>query len=246
MFECLLQILAITKWPRQLWGRPCRGPAMTDGALSVSCLRVLHQMALRHAFTSDEADDLVQDVLLAAIEQERDFDGAPFLRWASGVLRRRAMFLARTAGRRKRREAVYAHGVVSAPEPRKKLPRQFIDSLPPALQTVALLANAGLGRREIVGLLRISDTALRQRISALRRAWKRSGVAADVVEILQSNSPPRGVPPRSIEATLVKLPRGRLAVADPDGHSIYLSSAREPAAGGKATEESVIEGSRHR
>lgn len=187
---------------------------------------------MRHALTPDDADDLVQDVLLAALEQERDLNGAPFLAWASGVLRRRAMFLARTAGRRKRREAVYTNAVVSAAAARRMLPRQFIDSLPPSLRTVALLANAGLGRREIIGLLRISDTALRQRISALRRAWKRSGAAEDVVEILQSNSPPRGVRPRSLEVTLVKLPKGRLAVADPDGHAVYLSSAHESPAGG--------------
>lgn len=198
---------------------------MPEGAISASCLQVLQKMALRRALTPDEADDLVQDVLLAALEEGREFNGAPFLAWASGVLRRRAMFLARTAGRRRRREAAYAAAITAARGRLRRLPRPFIDSLPPSLQTVALLANAGLGRREIAGLLRISDTALRQRISALRRAWKRSGAAADLLEILPEPSQPSGVRRPSLKAMLVKLPEGRFAVADPDGHPLYLSSA---------------------
>lgn len=182
---------------------------------------------MRCALTPDEADDLVQEVLLAALEQGREFGGAPFLAWASGVLRRRATFLARTACRRRRREADYATdgAATRAPAPRRRLPRQFIDSLPLSLQTVALLANGGLGRREIASLLRISDTALRQRISVLRRAWKRSGAAADEWEILPPGSSSPAVRPRSLNAALEKLPGGRFAVADPDGHPVYVSAA---------------------
>jgi DNA-directed RNA polymerase specialized sigma24 family protein len=182
-------------------------------------------MAMRHASTPDEADDLVQDVLLAAIEQGREVDGTRFLAWASGVLRRRALFLARTAGRRKRREAAYAAEARPARTPVKRLPRPFIDSLPASLQTVAFLANSGLGRHEIARLLRIPDTALRQRISALRRAWKRSGHVAELVEILPQSSSSSAVRRSPLKKTLVKLPKGRFAVADPDGHPVYLSSA---------------------
>lgn len=198
---------------------------MPERAISASCLRVLQKMALRRALTPDEADDLVQDVLLAALEQKREFNGAPFLAWASGVLRRRAMFIARTAGRRRRREAAYAAETTPERGPMSRLPGPFIDSLPPSLQTIALLANAGLGRHEIARLLRISDTALRQRISALRRVWKRSRATPELLEILPEDTPSFGVRRSSLKATLVKLPEGLFAVTDPDGHSVYLSSA---------------------
>jgi len=189
-----------------------------------STLRTLYTLAARRAFTPDEADDLVQDVLLAALEQGRAMDDPRFPAWASGVLRRRALFLARTAGRRRRREADYAAEATPPPAGERKLPRQFVDSLPPSLQAVAFLANAGLGRAEIASLLRISDTALRQRISGLRRAWKRAGIAPEFVEVVvrrSSNGPRR----RALKTSLGKLPDGRLAVADPDGHPIFLSGS---------------------
>ncbi len=189
-----------------------------------SYLRPLYALAARRAFTPDEADDLVQDVLLAALEQGRALDDPRFPAWASGVLRRRALFLARTAGRRRRREADYA--AESAPPPARewKLPRQFVESLPSSLQAIALLANAGLGRAEIANLLRISDTALRQRISGLRRAWKHAGIAPECAEIVirQSSNGPRR---RALKTSLGKLPDGRLAVADPDGHPIFFTGS---------------------
>lgn len=195
---------------------------MRENEFKASCLHMLYTMAAPAAFTPDEADDLVQDVLLAALAQGRALDDPQFPAWASGVLRRRTLFLARTAGRRRRREADYA--AESAPPPARdlKLPRQFVESLPSSLQTVAVLANAGLGRAEIAGLLRISDTALRQRISGLRRAWKRAGIAADLEEIVirpSSNGPRR----RALKTSLRKLPGGHLAVADPSGHQIFLT-----------------------
>jgi DNA-directed RNA polymerase specialized sigma24 family protein len=197
---------------------------MRENGLTTSCLRTLYSIAARRAFTPDEADDLVQDVLLAALEQGRVLDDPRFPAWASGVLRRRALFLARTAGRRRRREADYAAEFTPSSAREQKLPRHFVESLPSSLQTIALLANAGLGRAEIASLLRISDTALRQRICGLRRAWKRAGLAPEFAEIVirrSSNGPRR----RALKASLGKLPDGRLAVADPDGHAIFLSDS---------------------
>ena len=194
---------------------------------------MLHAMAARRAATPDEADDLVQDVLLAALEQRRACDDPRFPAWASGVLRRRALFLARTAGRRRRREADYAAESAPSPSRERKLPRQFVESLPPSLQTVALLANAGLGRAEISSLLRISDTALRQRISGLRRAWKRAGATPELPEIVPRLAPPGGARRRALKTSLGKLPGGRLAVVDPDGHPIFFSgTAHNPPARG--------------
>ena len=72
------------------------------------CLPMLYTLAARRTRTPDEADDLVQDVLLIALEQGRALDDPRFPAWAAGVLRRRALFVARTAGRRARREAAFA------------------------------------------------------------------------------------------------------------------------------------------
>lgn len=195
-------------------------------------LRTLHAMATRRATSPDEADDLVQDVLLAATEQGRTLDDPQFTAWAAGVLRRRALFVARTAGRRRRREAAYAAEDAPAFEATRKLPASFVEALPPSLQVVALLANAGLGRAEIAHLLRLPDTALRQRISGLRKAWHRTGMtpAEPDVAILKAGNGPRR---RALKAGLVKLPQGHLAVADPDGHPIFLSDgAHKPAGDG--------------
>jgi DNA-directed RNA polymerase specialized sigma24 family protein len=196
---------------------------MRDGEPGAACLRSLHAMAARRAFTPDEADDLVQDVLLAALEQGRTLDDPRFPAWASGVLRRRALFLARTAGRRRRREADYAADSAPLPAPDRTLPLPFVESLPPSLQVVALLANAGLGRAEIGSLLRISDTALRQRISGLRRAWKRAEMVPELAPrvIQPMSSGPRR---RALKTSLEKLPGAHLAVADPDGHPIFLTA----------------------
>lgn len=209
---------------------------MRKGEISVQSLRQLRRMASRRARTSDEADDLVQDTVVAALEAGRECDGPQFFPWASAVLKRRAMFLARTAGRRRRRESNFAResavdaALPSASAPR--FPRQFIDSLPPATRTIALLVNAGLGRAEISIALGISDLALRQRISSLRKAWRQSDVDRDFAEPALRARPPCGLLRRSLKATLVKLPSARIAVADPDGHNIFLKVAHTSPARG--------------
>lgn len=187
-------------------------------------LQHLHTIAMRRTFTPDEADDLVQDVVLAALTAGRALDDPGFPAWAAGVLRRRALFVARTAGRRRRREAEYAGLPRTPTRHERKLPRHFIDSLPPSLQLIALLVNAGLGRAEISILLRIPETALRQRISGLRRAWRRAGMEADITvagDDAEANGPRR----RALKNTLARVPNGRLAISDPDGHPIFFGGA---------------------
>jgi RNA polymerase sigma factor (sigma-70 family) len=196
-------------------------------AISSQTLQKLHRLAESLARTSEEASDLVQDALLAALEQKRDLHEKRFLAWAFGVIRRRAMFLARTASRRRRRETYYAVEATSPAPPYARLPIQFIDSLPPSLETIALLANAGLGRVEIAHLLGISDAALRKRISDLRRAWRKSGADPDLSVPAQQHRPPCGFLRRSLRSALLKLPAARFAIADPDGHEIFLGSAHK-------------------
>ena len=208
---------------------------MFGAAIASDTFRRLHRVAERLARTGDEADDLVQDALLAALEQERGWDEGRFLAWASGVIRRRALFLARTAGRRRRRDTSYAVEARAAPAPHPRLPTPFIDALPPSLQAVALLANVGLGREEIGHLLRLSDAALRKRISDLRRAWRDSGADADLL-LAWPQHRPCGHRRRSLKSALRRLPDARFAVADPDGHQIFLGLAHKlPTPGNQRT-----------
>jgi DNA-directed RNA polymerase specialized sigma24 family protein len=200
---------------------------MSGEGVSSQTLRTLHRLAERLAWTSEQADDLVQDALLAALEQKRDWDDGRFVSWASGVIRHRAVFLARTAARRRRRDTSYAVETASPPPPHAGLPMEFIDSLPASLQTIALLANADLGRGEIAHLLGISDVALRKRISDLRRTWRESGADAEQSLPPPLSRPACGVLRRSLRSGLLKLPAARFAIVDPDGHEIFLGSAHK-------------------
>lgn len=199
---------------------------MRGAEVSSQTLRKLHRLAERVSRTSGEADDLVQDAFLAALEQKRGWDDGRFLAWASGVIRRRARFLARTAGRRRRRDASYAIEATSPASSYARLPNPLVDSLPPSLRTIALLANAGLGRVEIAHLLGISDAALRKRISDLRRVWRDARTDADLSPTAPAHRPPCGFLRRSLRSALLKLPAARFALADPDGHAIFLRPGR--------------------
>jgi DNA-directed RNA polymerase specialized sigma24 family protein len=205
---------------------------MSRRGISSLTLRKLRRLAQRSAWRSEEADDLVQDALLAAIEQRLDWDQdwdsgsgeRRFHAWASGVIKRRALFLARTAGRRRRRELSYAVETTSHPTRYARLPLEFVDSLPRSLQTIALMANAGLGRVEIGYLLGISEVALRKRISDLRKAWRASSAEADLSSLPRmQHRPPCGLSRRSLRSALLSLPAARFAVVDPDGHKIFLA-----------------------
>lgn len=128
----------------------------------------LHAQARRHARRPEEADDLLQTALLAALESGRtDLASPETHRWLSGVIRNRAAFDARTGARRRRRESAWTeiNGFNSPPGEPARLP-----DLPPSLRLTALLALSGHTRQEIGWLLNLSDTALRKRISQLKRA----------------------------------------------------------------------------
>lgn len=203
---------------------------MFAAGISSSTLHKLRRVARRWAWTREDADDLVQDALLAALEQklEQPLDGDErrFQAWASGVIRNRAMFLARTAARRRRRETNHVIDTAAPATSLVRLPSPFVDALPRSLQTVALLANAGLGRLEIAHLLGISDAALRKRISDLRKAWREARDEAEVSPP-RRHRPPCGVLRRSLRSELLTLPAAHFAVADPDGHKIFLAVAHK-------------------
>jgi DNA-directed RNA polymerase specialized sigma24 family protein len=140
-----------------------------------SILSQLLREAQRAARSRPEAEDLFQTIWLAAIEAGRgDLSCAANRRWFVGALRRRALFDARTAVRRRRREQraalMDAHTGQSA-----EVPVWFVERLPPRLRTTALLVLTGHSKREILWLLRMNEPALRQRIADIRRRWRAEG-----------------------------------------------------------------------
>ena len=90
-------------------------------------------------------------------------------------------------------------------------------TLPPALKAVAALTLSGHNRREIAYLLNLSDTALRQRITALKRQLSARGVVM-----------PDGMPGLNLDLAYGRIrdalmpgllqQGGIFASHDPDGH----------------------------
>jgi RNA polymerase sigma-70 factor (ECF subfamily) len=196
----------------------------------------LHALARRHARRADEADDLVQTALLAALESgRRDFADPAVRRWLSGVIRNRAAFDARTAARRRARERRWTEersGYVSPPSPSlspagraahgEGMEDKHLPPLSPALRVTALLALNGCTRAEIGWLLNLSDAALRQRLSQLRRALADASPEGNLPGDAQAGALAFG----RIRRALLGPARRRnalLASHDPDGHLFVVS-----------------------
>jgi len=128
--------------------------------------RDLLAQARRLSRRADEAEDLVQDVLLAAVEAGRS-DAA----WMAGALRNQAAMAARGAARRRRREAAAAEEGADATETVAGVdPAPLLQRLTPAARRVAVLALHGLSADEIRWILQLAPTAFRQRLTAIRKA----------------------------------------------------------------------------
>lgn len=135
--------------------------------------------ASRCAPTPGDAEELVQEALLEAVRAERaDLRDQANVRWLVGVVRNKGLQLARSRARASARDSRWAQEAGASP-PAATTATQLTDEvakLPRGLRIVALLALSGHDRREISYLLDIPDTALRQRIHALRRRLGGAGV----------------------------------------------------------------------
>lgn len=182
----------------------------------------LHALARRTSRRPEEAEDLVQSAILAALESGRtDIASPDNRRWLAGVIRNRGAFEARTSVRRRARETRFAVEAIPT-EPRDSSAMALHD-LSPALRLTALLALSGHTRHEIGWLLNLSDAALRQRISQLRRALSRTGAPdASPAGELAFGRIRRALlgPARRDEAFL--------ASHDPDGHLFVVSRSQKP------------------
>lgn len=210
---------------------------MPHPAITAAELHALRAIAARHAATPHEADDIVQDVLLAALRAGRACGGDGFLPWARGAIRNHSRFLARSAGRRRAREAVH-YDLHDGGQDRSgeavggRIPDAVIASLSPAVRVLALLVNLGMGKVEIAHLLGLGDPALRQRVHALRKAVAQAGAA---IERDGPHGEPAGAPGlarRNLKAAIPARGARRFAVRDPDGMGIFFSVAHVPGRGG--------------
>lgn len=207
-------------------------PDMAARELSTATISALRRVAARCSAVPHEAEDIVQDILLAAVQSGRDCGDPRFLPWACGAIRNHAKFVARGAARRKRRERLHALGHDCAQQSLPHFSDTFIATLPRSRRAVALLINLGMGRREIGYLLGLTDMALRQRISGLRRAFEAHGrAAADPDEHPQRFSAD-GVARRTLKNALPSHGGRRFAIRDPDGLPIFFASADHNRTGG--------------
>ncbi|GLQ54447.1 RNA polymerase sigma factor [Devosia nitrariae] len=188
----------------------------------------LRSIAQRWSRRPDEADDLVQDALVEAVRLGRsDFTEAGNFKWIAGVIRNRARVTARSAGRRRRRDATWwaFSNDAAEPTPAPIDVQHVIEELPRTLKSVAALALSGHNRREIAYLLDLKEDALRQRISKLRRILRVRGMEM-----------PSGLPGLNLDLAygrirnclLPELKRqgGIFAAHDPDGHLFVVTRSR--------------------
>jgi RNA polymerase sigma-70 factor (ECF subfamily) len=192
-------------------------------------------VAARHARRKGEAQDLLHDSLLAAAEARRTDLSTPQSRaWFAGLIRNKALMDARTAGRRRRREASVARAqrpALSTPADDADL--KLVRSLPPAARAVATLALHGMTRAEIAFALGLSNVALRQRLTTLRRKW--AGLSDEVRQTAIEQAARRqrtigtelelGVIRRAL-VSLVREVEG-IGTHDPDGHLIVFEHGAE-------------------
>ena len=204
--------------------------------MDLGTYRQLYAQARRLARSAEDAEDLVQDTLLAALVAGRD-DPA----WLCGVLRNQAALAARAAVRRRRREALHAgpHEPVTAIESTRTDPTPLLAQLPPAARRLAVLLLHGLDGEEIRWILGIAATAFRQRLTRIRKALAElSPALQEELRTLAGRHDRPGL--LELETGLVRralkaaLGAGAgLGTHDPDGHLVIVNgSAHTRAPGG--------------
>lgn len=205
--------------------------------LDAARLHALKRLARRHARGADDADDLLQEALILALQKGR-LPGRDLEPWLAGTIRNLASTARRGAVRRVRREAAFADLAAAiddtaedraAAAGRSGVPLAFVETLPGSLRLVALLAGAGATRAEIAHITGAGDAALRQRLSALRARWRlfrdAGGEAAGTAPVLPL---PFGAIRRAL-LPVARRPGVALASHDPDGHLLAFDfSPRRP------------------
>lgn len=190
--------------------------------------RELQAQANRLSRTAADADDLVQETLIAALQT-----GRAELPWLHGVMDNLAKMQARTAGRRRKREAAAANRDAETANEgvacRDPVPPAWLLQLPASARRVAVLALHGLSAQEIQWLLDIAPTAFRQRLSRIRRQLQTLSPAlqADCAALMDARDPYRSVELQFglVRRALKTAMGGRgLGTHDLDGHLLILDA----------------------
>jgi len=198
--------------------------------LSEADYRQLLGVARRYRLAGTEAEDILHEALLDAVQAGRHEAGRMENRhWLAGVIRNKARMAARGNRRRILRDTAWsdqAQPQSAIPSDMSELPAALSD-LPQSLRALAALALSGHNRREIAYLLGIEDTALRQRVSQLKSRMVRAGIA------LPGDLPGLGLDLaygriRDALLPLLLRQRGTLASHDPDGHLFVVRRSQKP------------------
>jgi DNA-directed RNA polymerase specialized sigma24 family protein len=188
--------------------------------------RALRRQARRLTQHADEAEDLVQDTLLAALQA-----GRSDVEWLAGTLRRQAAMQVRSTLRRRRREADVAQAdrddALLGNASDGVLTGVLLNRLPPAARRVATLALHGLNADEVRWILDIGDAAFRQRLTSIRKTLG-SQPGAPMMDLagrrVDSEMPGSelqfGLMRRALKAALQD--NAGLGTHDADGHLIVL------------------------
>ena len=200
--------------------------------MDIETYRQLHARAAHLSRTPADTEDLVQETLLAALQAGRT-DGA----WLHGVMRNLAVMQARTAGRRRKREAVSAELTTTSTDeiqaPASPARPAWLMQLPPSARRVAVLALHGLSAEEIQWLLGIAPPAFRQRLSRIRRGIEALSPAlrAESLALAYVRDPQRSVELQFglVRRALKRAMAGQgLGTHDLDGHLLVIAA---PSAG---------------
>jgi DNA-directed RNA polymerase specialized sigma24 family protein len=189
----------------------------------------LLRAARRVSRRPEEAEDLLHNALLAALDAGRTAPTRENRGWIEGVLRNQALLAARQVVRARRRDGAWLRcqpDVAGDPEPSMGSTPTAIMRLPRSLRIVALLALSGHTRAEIRCLLGLSDQSLRQRVSQLKRRW----IGACGQDAAPSLRFPHGLATGRIRCNLLPVARllgSRFASHDPDGHLFAVGTAHK-------------------
>lgn len=191
----------------------------------------LVQVSRRYSRVAHEVEDLAHDILLSALRRGFALESEAFRESAHGAARRHAAFLARSAGRRRQREARAAEDPGTDPTDASDRGAP-LSVLSPALRTTLLLLLQGLEKAELRMALGVTDAALRKRFQELRAQAPLARPSLPLPRrspaLVQLRQSQVDLLPRL--ATLVgDRQSGRaLAASDPDGHGLIFAELLTP------------------
>lgn len=140
------------------------GDSAAYGQLLCAVTPLVRRLAARRWTGSDDAEDVVQDVLLSLHQVRHTYDpGRPFLPWLMAIARNRLVDVQRRQVRRARGEvAVEALPETISEEETKEL----VDRMADAEALAQALAQLPAGQRKAVELLRIKEMSLKEAAEA--------------------------------------------------------------------------------